>query len=190
MLARSGRPVWSARFGPHVTATTRRRPYLAMSLSKARRMSRAPARLSAALALSLLAASALGAASAAQAQEVIETSPGGAGAPPASMAGPPPGPGAVEIDHDQSPEAIGAWGRRVLAGDPAPREQAADGGPNGQRAAGCTPPPDNKPHGEVWAGAGTGGYRNVGGVVTQPIGSCGSVTLMIDHSQADYRWRR
>jgi len=171
-------------------------------------MSRLPARRFAALAVGLLAAAAVAAPISAQAQEAIETGPGGSGAPPAALPGPAAGEaptappagalrdaGALRAyDAEQSPEAIGEWGRRVLAGEPAPREQAAatpaDGGPNGQKASGCAPPPDNKPHGEVWAGAGTGGYRNVGGVVTQPIGSCGSVTLMIDQSQSNYRWRR
>jgi hypothetical protein len=132
-----------------------------------------------ALALSLLAAS--GAGSAAWAQEVIKTGPDGS--PPGAIPAPTPG-----GDPDQSPEAIGAWARGVLAGDRAPREQVAAAPANG-KAPGCTPPPDNRPHGEVWGAAGTGGYRDVGGVVTQPIGSCGSVTLMIDQSQSNYRWR-
>lgn len=49
----------------------------------------------------------------------------------------------------------------------------------------CSPSPDGKAHGEVWAGAGTGGYRQAGGVVTQPLGACGSVTVAVDHTQ----WR-
>ena len=41
------------------------------------------------------------------------------------------------------------------------------------------------PHGEVWAGIGTRGYREVGGVVTQPLGACGTLTLGVDHIQSD-----
>jgi hypothetical protein len=40
--------------------------------------------------------------------------------------------------------------------------------------------PDRKPHGEVFAGVGTHGYREVGGVVCVPVGDNGSVTLAID----------
>ena len=40
--------------------------------------------------------------------------------------------------------------------------------------------PDRQPHGEVFAGVGTHGYREVGGVVCVPVGDNGSVTLAID----------
>jgi hypothetical protein len=141
------------------------------------RMSHAP--LLSALAAALLAASA------ASAQEVVKTGPDGA-PPAAAPVGPMPAGGGR--DPEQSPQAIGAWARGVLAGEPS-REQAAAAPANGARPSGCTPPPDRKPHGEVWAGAGTGGYRDVGGVVTQPLGDCGSITVMIDQSQSNYRWR-
>jgi hypothetical protein len=42
---------------------------------------------------------------------------------------------------------------------------------------------DGKPHGEVWAGAGTRGYNDVGGVVTAPVGCHASVTVAFDRSQ-------
>lgn len=54
------------------------------------------------------------------------------------------------------------------------------------RSRGCEPPPDRKPHGEVWAGIGTGGYRSVGGVVTQPIGNCGSLTVGVSYERGRY----
>jgi hypothetical protein len=54
----------------------------------------------------------------------------------------------------------------------------------------CAPPPDRNPHGEVWAGIGTGGYREAGGVVTKPLGDCGSVTVAIDHLSIDGLRRR
>lgn len=129
-----------------------------------------PASLIAALAAALLSASA------AAAQEVIRTGP--EGAPPAPAA--PPG------TDDQSPEAIGAWARGVLAGQSAAPADPA----RAARPSRCAAPPDRKPHGAVWGGVGTGGYREVGGVVTQPIGDCSSVTVAIDHVQADYGRRR
>lgn len=40
--------------------------------------------------------------------------------------------------------------------------------------------PDKTPHGEVWAGVGTHGYRQVGGAVCVPVGDHGQVTLAVD----------
>jgi hypothetical protein len=70
--------------------------------------------------------------------------------------------------------------------DPAMVDPQADGSEAGARSGerpGCRPPPDRKPHGEVWAAIGTGGYRSVGGVVTQPIGDCGFITIVVSHAQ-------
>lgn len=71
-------------------------------------------------------------------------------------------------------------------------------------AAGPTPPPgqsrcsaaapadlDRRPHGEVWAGVGTHGYRDVGTAMTAPVGKCGSVSIAIDRAEgSDRGWRR
>jgi hypothetical protein len=46
-----------------------------------------------------------------------------------------------------------------------------------------TPVRDHKVHGEVSVGVGTKGYREVGGVVTGPIGDDGQVTIAIDAGQ-------
>ena len=55
-------------------------------------------------------------------------------------------------------------------------------------APGCVPAsPDGKPHGEVWAGAGAHGYREAGGVVTEPIGRCGQVTIGVSTSGGRFR---
>lgn len=116
----------------------------------------------------------------ASAQEVIAAGP--KGAPPAATT-------EVTSEADNSPEAIGAWGRRILAGEPAAADaKAAPNGPG--KASGCAPPPDHRPHGEVWAGIGTGGYREVGGVVTQPIGDCGQVSVAIDKVEGRFGPRR
>ena len=40
--------------------------------------------------------------------------------------------------------------------------------------------PDRSPHGEVFAGVGTHGYREGGGVVCVPIGDKAAVTLAVD----------
>jgi hypothetical protein len=48
---------------------------------------------------------------------------------------------------------------------------------------------DNRIHGEISVGAGTNGYREVGGVVTAPIGDVGQATIAVDSEQYDYRRR-
>lgn len=111
------------------------------------------------------------------AQEVIAAGP--TGAPPAAE---------TSIDADNSPEAIRAWGRRVLAGEPAADAKPAQGAAG--MASGCPPAPDHKPHGAVWGAVGTGGYREVGGVVTQPIGDCGQVSVAIDKVEGRFGPRR
>jgi hypothetical protein len=108
-------------------------------------------------------------ASAARADEPIATA--AAGPPPVAETA-----AAPLATDDQSPEAIGAWARGVMDGQPS----TAAAGP--ARGAGCTPAIDRKPHGEVWAGVGTGGYREGGGVVTAPVGACGQVTVAIDRT--------
>ena len=40
--------------------------------------------------------------------------------------------------------------------------------------------PDRNPHGEVFGGIGTHGYREAGGVVCVPIGDHGAVTIAVD----------
>ena len=50
----------------------------------------------------------------------------------------------------------------------------------GQVRDGQVEKPDKKPHGEVWAGVGTHGYREAGGVVCQPIGDHSAVTIAVD----------
>ena len=124
------------------------------------------------------------AAPAAFAQELIQTTPEGAGAPVASPAPAPVGP---PLADPQSPEAIGAWARGVLAGAPAEASEPRTG-PLSRSA--CAAATDDRPHGQVWAGAGTRGYRELGGVVTQPIGRCGSVTVAIDRSEGGGFGRR
>ena len=116
-------------------------------------------------------------ASAASAQEAITTGPQGSGAPPSASAPTPP---MERTAPDDSPAANGDWARVVLAGRPAQRASVGQA-----RTGSCEAPPDRKPHGEVWGGVGTGGYREVGGVVTQPIGECGSVTIAVDKTEFD-----
>ncbi|WP_374473040.1 hypothetical protein [Phenylobacterium sp.] len=88
--------------------------------------------------------------------------------------------------QDREAREIGDWAEGVLAGRPsapAPEEIAA--APEGR----C-PPSDGKPHGQVWGGIGTRGYREIGGVVSQRLGDCGSVTVGISHTEGDFGRRR
>ena len=44
---------------------------------------------------------------------------------------------------------------------------------------------DKKPHGVVYGGIGTRGYRQVGGVVCQPLGDKGAITVAVDVGHLD-----
>lgn len=98
-----------------------------------------------------------------------------AGDPPAASTS------AAPIDQALEPavrtEAPGDWARRVMAGEPAPEEigEAQQGR--------CPTRADQRPHGEVRGSVGTGGYREVGGVVTQPIGDCATVTIGMSRTE-------
>ena len=103
----------------------------------------------------------------ARAQEAIATA--GVGAPPAAEATPAP-------KGDAEGAAIGAWAHDILE----PPAEAP------KKVSGCTRAGDGKPHGEVWGAVGTGGYREVGGVVTKPIGDCATLTVGISQTQGGY----
>lgn len=115
--------------------------------------------------------------STAAAEEPMTTAGASASPPPAAEAAlTAPTPTAAE---DRKAREIGDWARGVL-----------DGRPSEQAAASRCPASDGKPHGEVWAGIGTRGYRTVGGVVTQPLGDCGQVTVGVSHTGSDVGRRR
>ena len=109
----------------------------------------------------------LATAPATMAQEAIQTHSGEsprAEAPAEPIVGP---------DRDRR-QANGDWARKVMAGETT-REDAEDEG----LARGCDRNLDRNPHGEVWVGVGTGGYKTAGAVVTQPIGDCTEVTVAV-----------
>jgi hypothetical protein len=43
--------------------------------------------------------------------------------------------------------------------------------------------PDKNVHGQVWAGVGTSGYREIGGAACAPIGDHGAVSIAVDRGQ-------
>ncbi|MGQ3015827.1 hypothetical protein [Phenylobacterium sp.] len=101
-----------------------------------------------------------------------------AGDPPTAQASAAPiNPG---LEPTLRAEAPGDWARRVMAGEPASEEVAQ--APEGR----CPVRVDKRPHGEVWAGVGTGGYREVGGVVTQRIGDCATVTIGMSRTEGRF----
>jgi hypothetical protein len=125
-----------------------------------------------------LAAAAL--ATSALAQEAISTRPADSAPPPAAA----PVTGLDEPSADQNQAAD--WARRVLAranGELPPTDEraeaAAEAGLPPPGKGGCVRNPDRSPHGEVTVAAGSRGYRGAGGVVTQPVGDCGQVTIGI-----------
>ena len=105
-----------------------------------------------------------------------------AGDPPTAQA--PAAPISPGLEPILRTEAPGDWARRVMAGEPAPEEVAQ--APHGR----CPARIDKRPHGEVWAGIGTGGYREVGGVVTQPIGDCATVTIGMSRTEGRFAGAR
>lgn len=95
-------------------------------------------------------------------------------APPLETAAAPPAQGSGE-----TPEEIGAWARGVIEGRPSDETISA-------KQDRCPTPADNRPHGQVWAGIGTGGYREVGGVVTKRFGNCASATVAISRTEGRF----
>lgn len=128
------------------------------------------------LRLLALAGFALALGTAAAAEEPMTTAGAGASPPPAAEALPGTTPA-----EDRRAREIGDWARGVLDGRPSEETQTA--------ARRC-PASDGKPHGEVWAGIGTRGYRTIGGIVTQPLGDCGQVTVGVSRTESDFGRRR
>ena len=95
-------------------------------------------------------------------------------APPSATAAAPP----VQAGGE-TPEEIGAWARGVIEGRPSDETVSTGQGR-------CPTPADNRPHGQVWAGIGTGGYREVGGVVTKRFGNCASATVAISRTEGRF----
>jgi hypothetical protein len=122
---------------------------------------------------------------AAFAQEAIATRRADTPAPPAAA------PVAdLEAPSDNQTQAA-EWARRVLAranGELPPTDERAvdlaEAGITPQDARrGCVRNPDRSPHGEVSVAVGSRGYREASGVVTQPIGDCGQITIGIGTSR-------
>lgn len=111
---------------------------------------------------------ALLAATSASAQEAIPTaSASGAGAPPVQTGGIDPTWITKDSDErdDRGPAPVGPCG--------APYKQTQDGQLK----------QDKDPHGQVWAGVGTHGYRNIGGAVCIPVGQNAQVSIAVDSTQ-------
>ena len=105
------------------------------------------------------------------AQEAIPTAPSapGYGAPPA----PESGPLRLSDRIDEGPDILRPMGP---CGGPARKEDGK---------------PDRSPHGEVWAGIGTHGYRDIGGVVCAPLGDNAALSIAVDAGQINgWRGRR
>ena len=105
----------------------------------------------------------------ASADEAIPTAGGGSAAPAARGAAAP----ILIPDHDAFDHDV------VRSVGPCGGLAKADG------------KPDKNPHGEVFAGVGTHGYREGGGVVCMPLGDHAAATIAVDVGRTDGRgWRR
>ncbi len=102
---------------------------------------------------------------------------GRAGDPPTAQAQAQAAPISPGLEPTLRTEAPGDWARRVMAGEPAPEEIAE------AQQGRCPTRVDNKPHGQVWGSVGTGGYREIGGVVTQPLGDFATVTIGMSRTE-------
>ena len=78
---------------------------------------------------------------------------------------PPPLPSNQNIRGGPQPVAMGPCGLEKVK-------------PNGEL--------ETAPHGEVDAGIGNHGYREIGGTICQPIGQNGAVSLSIDETQGNW----
>ena len=121
-------------------------------------------------AMTFTAAAALFLAGPALADGPMATAPAAGPAAPQPTAPSPPLPSSEGASEPSQPVAMGPCG---------PEKVKPDGSL------------ETKPHGEVEVGVGTGGYRHVAGVVCQPIGQDGAVTVGVSqtHSDRDYRRR-
>jgi hypothetical protein len=63
-------------------------------------------------------------------------------------------------------------------------------GPCGGPAKTADGKTDKTPHGEVWAGVGTRGYREAGGAVCVPLGENSALTIAVDAGHVDGYGRR
>lgn len=109
-------------------------------------------------------------AGAAAAQELpIATARGGYPTPEATAL--------AALADGETPAEIGAWAQRVVDGKSTAEPQEAPA------SRPCALAGDGKAHGEMWAGLGTGGYRSIGGVVTQPLGPCARATVAISRTE-------
>jgi hypothetical protein len=118
-------------------------------------------------AILILALGAVGA-GAARAQEAIATAQAAAPPAPAAGATPPPLPERPRYS-DEGPLPVGPCGNEAKVVD------------------GEIQKPDHNPHGEVFAGVGTHGYREGGAVVCLPLGDTASLTVAVDAARIGHR---
>lgn len=127
----------------------------------------------------VLSVAAMCAASGALADEAIQTHSSTAPVAPEA-------PASTVSPEQAQRQADGDWARGVMAG--------ADAEARGEKKPAdtqhCQRNPDRNPHGEAWAGVGSGGYSEFGVVVTQPIGDCGQVTVAASQAQGGAYARR
>lgn len=108
--------------------------------------------------------------------------------------------GAAAMAQEAIPTAGGAQSNvspkpPATDNDLRPHDEFADG-PLGPKMGPCGPveTPDGKadysPHGEVHAGVGTHGYRNIGGAICKPLGDNGAIAIAIDKTDGDYGYGR
>jgi hypothetical protein len=87
-----------------------------------------------------------------------------------------------------APPPLSAYGRSPPGGLPITGDEPRLTPPPTAR---CSEVADRQPHGEVWAGIGTHGYRNIGTAMSAPVGKCGTLSIMVDRTEGGgFGWRR
>jgi hypothetical protein len=99
------------------------------------------------------------------ADEPIATTSSAQASAPQPSAVPPPLPSRQGAPAGVQPVAMGPCGPEKIK-------------PNGEL--------ETAPHGEVTAGVGNHGYRELGGTICQPIGQNGAVSVSIDQTQGNW----
>jgi hypothetical protein len=108
--------------------------------------------------------------------------------------------GAAALAQEAIPTAGGVNPNSAPKSTVAPRElgdpEQFSSDDYGPRMGPCGPlqtadgKPDKSAHGEIHAGVGTHGYRNIGGAVCKPIGENGAVAIAVDINKGDYSYGR
>ncbi len=134
--------------------------------------------------MTLLLALAVASLSIADQDGAVATAPAGQQAVTAALAS-----GAAAPVVQQEPSAGQAMPHGLTTAQQVERWVSADR-PRSQDELWLDAPVENerRMHGEVWGGVGTGGYRDIGGAVSLPLGESGRLDLRFQRTEGEGLW--